>query len=134
MNVLPGIIQEVRSEGHLSLVKIKVGDELFSSIVIDTAQTVPYLITGKAVDLLFKENEVVIAKSFSGQISMQNKFLCTIQSIEKGKLLSKLILNYYQYTITSLITTNAIEQLQCIVGDEVTAMVKTNEISLSPHD
>jgi molybdate transport system regulatory protein len=134
MNVLPGIIQQIQTEGHLSLVRIKVDNDLFSSIVIDTPQTASYLAIDTKIDILFKENEVVIAKSFSGQISMQNRFVCTIRSIEKGKLLSKLVLNYHQHTITSLITTNATEQLQCIVGDQVIAMVKTNEISLSPHD
>jgi molybdate transport system regulatory protein len=131
---LPGIIQQIQTEGHLSIVRIKVDNDLFSSIVIDTPQTASYLAVDTKIDMLFKENEVVIAKSFSGQISMQNRFACTIRSIEKGKLLSKLVLNYYQHTITSLITTNATNQLQCIVGDEVIAMVKTNEISLSPHD
>jgi molybdate transport system regulatory protein len=134
MNVLPGIIQQIQTEGHLSLVRIKVDNDLFSSIVIDTPQTASYLSADTKIDMLFKENEVVIAKSFSGQISMQNRFACTIRSIEKGKLLSKLVLNYKQHTITSLITTNATEQLQCAVGDEAIAMVKTNEISLSPHD
>jgi molybdate transport system regulatory protein len=134
MNVLPGLIQEIWTEGHLSLVRIKIENDLFSSIVIDTPQTASYLIVDTKVDMLFKENEVVIAQSFSGQISMQNRFVCTIRSIEKGKLLSKLVLNYRQHTIASLITTNATEQLECAVGDEVIAMVKTNEISLSPHD
>jgi molybdate transport system regulatory protein len=99
--------------------------------VIDTPETASYLSVGAVVKMLFKENEVVIAKAFAGQISMQNRFNCTIRSIEKGRLLSKLILNYQQHTITSLITTNAIQQLNCVVGDEVIAMVKTNEISLS---
>jgi molybdate transport system regulatory protein len=134
MNVLPGSIQEIRTEGHLSLIKIKIDNDLFSSIVIDTPQTAAHLMIDAPINMLFKENEVVIAKVFAGQISLQNRFTCTIRSIEKGKLLSKLVLNYHQHTITSLITTNAVEQLQCVVGDEITAMVKTNEISLSPHD
>jgi molybdate transport system regulatory protein len=88
MNVLPGIIQQIQTEGHLSIVRIKVDNDLFSSIVIDTPQTASYLAVDTKIDMLFKENEVVIAKSFSGQISMRNRFVCTIRSIEKGKLLS----------------------------------------------
>jgi molybdopterin-binding protein len=134
MNKIPGTIDAIQSESHLSLIKIKACGDLFTSIIIDTPETAPYLKKGSPVTILFKENEVVIAKSFTGQISMQNRFSCIIKNIEKGKLLCKVDMNYHEYTITAVITTNAAEQLQLCVNDSVTALVKTNEISLAPHD
>ena len=134
MNSLTGIIHEIKSEGHLSLVKIKINEDVFSSIVIDTPETALFLSLGASINILFKENEVVLAKSFSGQISLQNKFESTIDSIEMGVLLCKVVMNYKGNKIVSLITANAATQMNLVVGEAITAMVKTNEISLSPHD
>jgi molybdate transport system regulatory protein len=134
MNQLPGIISEILSEGHLSIVVINAAGCIFKAIVIDTPQTAPYLSIGNPVNMLFKENEVVIAKSFSGLISLQNKFDSTIKTLELGKLLCKVTMDFRGYKIISLITAHAAIQLNLTIGDSVTAMVKTNEISLSPHD
>lgn len=134
MNQLPGIIKEIISEGHLSIVRISALGNIFSAIVIDTPATAPYLKEGGPVNMLFKENEVAIVKSFSGLISLQNRFEGTVKELEQGKLLCKVIVDYKGVTITSIITTNAAKQLNLTIGDQVTAMVKTNEMSLSPHD
>ena len=134
MNTIPGIIHSIQSESHLSLVRIKAYEDMFTSIVIDTPATAPYLIVEGHINMVFKENEVAIAKAFSGQISLQNRFVCTIKNIEKGKLLCKVSLNYNEHTIISVITANAATQMELTVGDNVIALVKTNEISLSPHD
>lgn len=134
MNNIPGIIHSIQSESHLSLIRIKAYEDMFTSIVVDTPATAPYLITASDVNMLFKENEVAIAKAFSGQISMQNRFVCVIKKMEKGKLLCKVLMNYNGYNIISVITSNAATQMDLTVGDTVIALVKTNEISLSPHD
>jgi len=133
MNILTGIIDAVVSEGQLSIVKIMIGNDVFSSIIIDAPKTAKYLTVGTPVNLVFKENEVVVAKEFTGGISMQNRFNCTVLSLEMGKLLCRVVLNYNNHTIVSLITANAATQLKLSSGDNVTAMVKTNEISLA-HD
>jgi molybdate transport system regulatory protein len=134
MNTLQGIITEIISEEHLYLsgVKVEVCNNILSAIVVDTPSTAPYLIIGSKINVLFRENEVAIAKEYSGQISLQNKFDCEINAIETGKLLSKVSMTFCGYNIVSLITANAAHQMRLSVGDHVTAMVKTNEISLSP--
>lgn len=137
MNKLAGTIAGIATEGNLSLVKIspaiKPGD-LISAIVIDSAASAPYLFEGSMVNILFKETEVIIAKNFSGQISVQNKFKSIIKAVEKGKLLAKLVLGYAGAEISSIITVNAVNMLDLKPGDEVTALVKTNEISIAPND
>jgi molybdate transport system regulatory protein len=45
--------------------------------------------------------------------------------------LSKIVVESSVGNITSIITSNAVEQLQIKVGSQVTAMIKTNEIMLS---
>ena len=133
MNLLLGNITEITTEGSLSLVKIKVRHTVFTAIVIDTPETAHYLKTGNSIKILFKETEVILAKKITGIISLQNKMECIIDSFEKGKLLCKIILRFGTYTIASVITRTAFDQLAIEENDEITAMIKTNEISLS-HD
>ena len=131
MNLLTGVIEHIDISGNLSLVGIKVGECLFKSIVVETPETVDYLIVGGPVNVLFKETEVIIGIGDNMQISLRNKMDSTISSIEKGKLLTKLVLQTNAGEVISIITTNAVENLNLTEGAKVMAMVKTNEILLA---
>lgn len=134
MNTLVGKISEIKTEGSLSLVKVMVQNCPITSIVIETPETADYLVIGNNIKILFKETEVVLAKAFSGTISLQNKLDCSVHAFEKGKLLCKVILNFQNTKIISVITRNAFDQLEIQENDLVQAMIKTNEISLATHD
>ena len=132
MNSFKGEITKIEQEESLALVSIVVGEVSFTTIVIDSPETAPYLKIGHPVQVLFKETEVLIGKDLKpGSISLQNKITCTIRKIEAGKLLSKLGLESALGGLVSIITTHAVEQLKLQPGDVVTAMVKTNEIMLA---
>lgn len=131
MNTLSGNITKITTENSLSLVQLKVKNTIMTSIVIDTSETASYLKIGNEIKILFKETEVILAKNISGIISLQNKINCIVHSLEKGSLLCKIILAFEEDKITSVITRNAFDQLNIQENDEITAMIKTNEISLS---
>lgn len=146
MNVLPGEIIDIITEDEISLVRIRMDDRVFSSVVLDTPATSPYLRTANPVKLLFKETEVIIAKTSSLAISVQNKIECVIKTIKKGKILCELALDIcdgqaegapasrQRRQIRSIITRNACEQLDLRENDTITALIKTNEVSLSAND
>ena len=131
MNSLRGVIEHIDISGNLSLVGIKVGECQFKSIVVETPETVDYLSVGGPVNVLFKETEVIIGIGDNMQISLRNKMDSTISSIEKGKLLAKLVLRTSAGEVISIITSNAAENLNLKEGTKVMAMVKTNEILLA---
>lgn len=132
MNKLRGIISQVVSDEHMSIVEMKVNDVTLKTIVIETPATAPFLQTGNEINVLFKETEVSIATDYSGKISLQNKMNCQINNINKGRLLSTISLDFKGTNISSVITSAAVEQLDLKVDDMVTALVKTNEIIISP--
>ena len=131
MNLLTGVIEHIDISGNLSLIGIKVGECQFKSIVVETPETVDYLIVGGPVNVMFKETEVIIGIGDNMQISLRNKMDSTISSIEKGKLLTRLVLQTNAGEVISIITTNAVENLNLTEGAKVMAMVKTNEILLA---
>ncbi len=131
MNILKGKIESINVSGGLSIVKVRVKDISFSSIIIDTPETAPYLKKGSDINVIFKGTEVIIGVGAMDGISLRNKLFGHVKSIDSDKLLSKIVVQTNVGEITSIITSNAVEQLQIEVGTQVTAMVKTNEIILS---
>ena len=131
MNVLKGKICSIKNNGELCLVSIQVGELKFSAIVIDTPQTCSYLQLKHPVKVIFKETEVIMATGKIHPISLQNRIPGTIFLIESDNLLSKVVVDSSVGKITSIITTNAVNQLGLEVGKEVIAMIKTNELMLS---
>lgn len=135
MNQLKGIIKEIQSHEGLSLVKVEGPNNcMFTSLVMDDAESADWLKHGKRVNLYFKEIEVMIAKDPDVKVSTQNRIPCKIQSVDKGIILCQLELMFGETIITSIITSNACTQLNLKENDLVTALIKTNEISVSPVD
>ncbi|MFA5327587.1 MAG: TOBE domain-containing protein [Prolixibacteraceae bacterium] len=130
MNKFPGKIIQIQQSGAILLVDIDVDGHRFSAMLIESATQPEWLREGNVVDLVFKETEVSLAKNLSGMISMRNRMKCTVLQIERGGLLSKVILKFQEYSIVSAITTRSVDSLKLAVGDEVEALVKANEVSL----
>lgn len=131
MNILTGAISTVTVQGHLSLVHVEVAAVRLSAIVIDTPDTAPYLSVGTPVQLIFKETEVIVGAGTDHRVSLQNKLPGSVHSIEEGALLSRLTLDTVAGPVVSIITSQAVQQLQLQAGSAVTAMIKTNEMMLS---
>lgn len=130
MNRLRGKIVAVESAGHMSLVDVAVADDQFTSIVVETPETSPYLHPGAEVWLLFKETEVSLAKNLSGEISLRNRMRAVIRAIERGALVSEVTLDYKGMRVVSVITSRSVERLALKPGDEVEGLVKANEVTL----
>lgn len=114
----------------MSMVDIDVDGDIFSSIVLETPASAPYLIQGNSISLLFKETEVSIGKNLSGLISLRNRFKATITKLENSDILTKVFLKYKTQEIISIISTRSVKKLALAVSDEVEWLVKTNEVSL----
>jgi molybdate transport system regulatory protein len=130
MNKLTGKISQIQQSGAILLVDVDVDGHGFSAMLIESATQPEWLQEGNAVDLVFKETEVSLAKNLSGIISMRNRMKCSVLNIERGELLSKVSLQFQKYKLTSAITTRSVNSLDLKIGDEVEALVKANEVSL----
>lgn len=130
MNILEGKITAINGEPSLSIVKVLVHGHTFSSVVLDSPDTVAYLREGNCVKLLFKETEVVLGVPGEFRISLQNKLLCRIKKIHRGKILSRVELDFNESHLESIVTLRAIQDLELEEGQEVIAMIKTNEVML----
>ena len=131
MNNFEGFIKTVHVNGNLSIVDIEVtSDILMKAIIIDTPETASYLKSNANVSILFKETEVIIGLGDQSGISLQNKIPAIITHVEIGNLLCKLDLKSDAGIFTAIISAAAAVALNLKVEDEVTAMIKLNEVML----
>lgn len=133
MNRLPGTISAVEIHGSIALVEATVGEHNLAATLIGAGDEVQSWHSGMPVALLFKETEVSLAKNLSGLISMRNRMPCTVMAIERGKLLTKVSLDFNGHAITSVITTRSSHALALAVGDAVEGLVKANEMTMMPE-
>lgn len=132
MNQFTGKIASIDAQGALRLYRVDLGYEIvFSAIVIQGNDKLEALQIGHTLSVVFKETEVVIATG-QPEISLQNRILGTISRLDKGEVLSKLTLNTLIGELEAIITSNAVAQLNLELGNEVIALVKTNEVMLAP--
>jgi len=130
MNKLIGIITQIQQSGAILLVDVDVDGQSFSALLIESVTQPQWLHKGNTVDVVFKETEVSLAKGLSGKISMRNRMMCNVVKVERGDLLSKITMMFQNYSITSAITTRAVDSLEISIGETIEALVKSNEISL----
>ncbi len=132
MNKIKGHINQVEVSGSLSMVTVDISDvHQFKAIVLETPNTALYLQKGHDIRLWFKETEVSIGIDNNPLNSIVNQLNGKIISIEKGELLTKVVVLTAVGELTSIISTYALLKLKLVVNQTVVVMVKLNEIMLS---
>lgn len=132
MNSLKGNIHNIEENGNLSLVTVKISpDILIKTIIVETPNSASYLREKHPINVLFKETEVVIGTDVDHDISLQNRIPGIICDIQKGALLSKIVIKTNVGLIESIISTRATNTLKLTLDQRVRAMIKLNEIMLA---
>ena len=135
MNRLKGHIKKIESTENLSIIWVSLSTSekaiLLKSIVVKSPERVSSFQKEQAVELLFKETEVILGLEDNASISIENKIKGTIQRIAHGKLLSKIVIDTKVGEISSVLPTSSVELLGLNEGLSIIALVKMNEIMLS---
>ena len=130
MNRIDVKITDINTSGGVILVDMEANSCPMSALLIDIADNPDWLKRGNTLKVVFKETEVSIAKNLSGNISLRNKLPCIVKEIERGKLLSVVVLDFKGKTIRAAITSRSVDFLELQPGNEVLALIKANELAL----
>ncbi len=132
MNKLQGIIKNIQMHEGISLIDISIGDDEFSSLIINSKNTDEYIREGNTVNLLFKETEVSV-KNYHPEFNKKrkNKIVTTVKNIRVGKILSEISFIYNHQTITAIVLTRLLNELNLQVKDKAIVILRTQEILLS---
>lgn len=134
MNRLPGIVTAIDRCGSVALIDVAAAGHQLTATLVDASSRAQRWRIGMAVTLLFAETDVALAKQLSGRISMRNRIHATVLEMERGQILSKVVLAVAGHRLQSIITTRSCAALALEVGDSVEALVKANEMSVIADD
>ncbi|MDP3466382.1 MAG: hypothetical protein Q8R86_11495 [Sulfuricurvum sp.] len=126
MNTLRATITAVTASEHLSCIRVSVEDDTLYLLLAEASNAEDLLNT--YVTLVFKETEVILTKELSK--STANLLQGTVREIQRGIVLSQVVLSYQETTITALVPTLIFETLNIKESDEISWMVQPSEISL----
>ncbi len=135
MNTLKGEIYNVQTSEGITLVDICIGDDEFSSLIINSESTQEYISVGNEVNMLFKETEISV-KNFHGRHNKkrQNKIITEVEVINKGVILTELKFCYNSNLVTAIILTRLLDELELKIGYKAILILRTQEILLSNVD
>ncbi|WP_457622434.1 hypothetical protein [Persephonella sp.] len=131
MNSVKGVISKIESDSFLSIITVKTDIGDFSVVLLETPETADYMRVGKNVNLLFKETEVEIFKNCSFlKESFLNMFDAQVESVENGKILSKILLRSGNNIFYSVIPKKSVDLLDLKQNDDINFLVRPNEITV----
>ena len=135
MNKLKGEIYHVQTAEGITLVDIRIDDDEFSSLIINSDSTDEYISVGNKVNMLFKETEISV-KSYHERHNKkrQNKIITELEAIKKGDILSELKFSYKGNLVTAIILSRLLEELKLKIGEKAILILRTQEILLSKVD
>ncbi len=139
MNQLSGHLLAIDTQGSVSIADVAVGEHgklILTAMVLGAAHPATTWSIGQPVTMLFKESEVALARQLSGQISLRNRMPGQVVALEQGRLLTRVRLALQDVSgscIESLITTRSATAMQLAIGDQLEALVKSNEMSMMPQ-
>lgn len=127
MNTFTAEVVEINSVDNLNIVKFNSNGIMLNMMSLELNKNIKI---GTKVKLSTKPTHVAIAKAFSGEVSYSNQLKAEILHVENGELLSSIKMQIENTTLESVITRSSSDRMNLHVGDEITALIKANEISI----
>jgi molybdopterin-binding protein len=126
LNRVFGEIIKIDYKDNFSVVEVNTKLGNLFAIVLETPITASYLKEMKSVNLLFNPTELLLLKIKDE--TLLNMFDCKIIEIEKGKLLSKVLLEKEGIKLESLVLTKQVDRYDLKIGDKVFCHIKPTSI------
>ncbi|UFH58965.1 TOBE domain-containing protein [Sulfurovum mangrovi] len=128
MSNLTATIQSIQSNDGLNIVTFSIGEQTLTMVSLELEDT---LSVGSECILNINASNVAIGKELTGMLSYSNQLSAKVAAIESGELLARILLDISGNRIESLITVGSCKRLELKVEDEVTALIKATELSVS---
>ena len=133
MSKLIATVKKIESVDNLNIVTFVCNDATLKMMSLDLGDTVQI---GKRVVLACKPTSVALAKTtidkqdFSEMLSYSNQIKVKISSMDIGKLLSSVKLDFGDFSLEAIITSASVQRMKLNEKDELLALIKANELSI----
>ena len=120
-------VKDIKTIDSLNIVEFDFNNITLKMMSLDLNDDVEI---GKKVKLSVKPSNISIAKNLSGEISLSNKIVATIQNLENGQLLTSVILKINDTLLESIITVDSSKRMNLQIGEVVTILIKASNLSI----
>ena len=127
MSKLIATIKKINNVENLNIVEFDFIGTILKMMSLDLNSDVQI---GKKVKLSVKPTNISLAKKISGEISLSNQIVATIQDIENGQLLSSISLKTNDFLLESIITVDSAKRMNLQIGNEVIILIKASDLSI----
>ncbi len=127
MNQIVAIIKKINNIDNLNIVEFDFNGTTLKMMSLDLDNNIQI---GKKVKLITKPTNISIGKNLSGELSLSNQIVATIQSIENGQLLASVELNVNDTILESIITVDSSKRMNLQIGEVVTILIKASNLSI----
>ncbi|MDD2886417.1 MAG: TOBE domain-containing protein [Aliarcobacter sp.] len=127
MNQIVAIIKKINNIDNLNIVEFDFNGTTLKMMSLDLDNNIQI---GKKVKLITKPTNISIGKNLSGELSLSNQIIATIQSIENGQLLASIELKVNDTILESIITVDSSKRMNLQIGEVVTILIKASNLSI----
>ncbi|MGX1850725.1 TOBE domain-containing protein [Streptomyces sp. NPDC055299] len=131
-NQIPGTVLSVTPGEVMATVKVRLagGQEITAAITLEAVRELG-LAAGSAVRTLIKSTEVALATRAVDGVSIRNQIPGTVTDVATGGAMAGVKIAVAGGELTAAITKDAVDDLGLAAGSEVTALIKSTEVSLA---
>ncbi len=127
MNNIIAYVQNIQSLQNLNIVNFTCKGTPLKMMSLDLNNNIQ---KDTKVMLTCKPMAIALAKNLQGEVSYANRLHANILFIESGELLSALKLQFEEFILESIITTDSCKRMHLQTGDKVTALIKSSDLSI----
>ena len=131
MNTIKGTVVSVNSANGVSEVEVKTPLGSVYALVLESPGEAEFVKENKQVKCIFKETEVLLLRE---KVSQINLFEGTIKSLEKGRVLSMLVVDCKGEEIRVMLTSRQVDNLGLSKGTEVYMLLSPMHVVLEAQD
>ncbi len=132
-NQIAGKVANIKEGAVNCEVEVSAGANTIKSIITKGAVADLGLKVGDDVVAIIKASNVLLAKDLPSKISARNVIKATVKSVNKGVVNSEIKIDAKDFTITSIVTISATDELSIKENDEICAIVKASDILLGKN-
>lgn len=131
MNIIDAIITDIKKYENISAVSFDANGVKISMVALELDSK---LQLSTKVKLKAKATNIALAKGINSQISIANQLKAVVVDVVNGEILCSVKLNMQGVALESIITQNSALAMDIKVGDELIALIKSNDISIASFE
>ena len=127
INKILARIEKIEHKEQLTIVTFSTKEHQLKMMSLELS---PATHTAKELLLTTKATNIALAKNYQGELSYSNQLQTTVKNLEMGELLCSVELLFEGEILESVITADSAKRMNIAVGDKLTALIKSSDISI----